>query len=125
MHTHQHPSELGTDTEYPWFRDGSVPPSREDRIAEALALVALLFSLGIGLVIALLPASAMAATAASPSAQVVDQVSPTLVLQASPPCPASPNAWWAPSRHVPATSSNTGTLASGGTGSVVFTVTVQ
>ena len=49
------------DAEYPWFRDGSVPHSREDLIAEALALVALLFSLGIGLVIAMLPVSAKAA----------------------------------------------------------------
>ncbi len=48
--------------EYPWFRDGSVPQSREDRIAEVLALIALLFSLGIGLVIAMLPVSAKADT---------------------------------------------------------------
>jgi hypothetical protein len=49
------------DNEYPWFRDGSMPRSREDRIAEAVALVALLFSLGVGLVIALLPVSSKAA----------------------------------------------------------------
>ena len=48
------------EAEYPWFRDGSVPHSREDLVAEALALVALLFSLGIGLVIAMLPVSAKA-----------------------------------------------------------------
>ena len=82
MHTHPHLPEVGSDTDTPWFRDGSSPHSREDRIAEALALVALLFSLAIGLVIALLPASAMAATAAAPSGQAAEQVSPTLVLQA-------------------------------------------
>jgi hypothetical protein len=43
-----------------WFRDGSVRHSREDRLAKAFALVALLFSLSIGLVIALLPVSAQA-----------------------------------------------------------------
>ena len=82
MHTHQPFSEDPSDIEYPWFRDGSVPHSREDRIAEALALVALLFSLGIGLVIALLPASARAATAAAPSGQRAEPVAPTLVLSA-------------------------------------------
>jgi hypothetical protein len=55
------------DAEYPWFRDGSVPHSREDLVAEALALVALLFSLGIGLVIAMLPVSPKAAEPAVPS----------------------------------------------------------
>ena len=62
------------DDQYAWFRDGSLPSSREDRIAEALALLALLFSLGIGLVIALLPVSAQAATPAD--------AAPTLVLTA-------------------------------------------
>jgi hypothetical protein len=55
----------GPDDDYAWFRDGSLPPSRDDRIAEAVALVALLFSLGIGLVIALLPVSSRAAEAAT------------------------------------------------------------
>ena len=64
------------DAEYAWFRDGSVPHSREDLIAEALALVALLFSLGIGLVIAMLPVSAKAAEPAvasfeQPALQIV------------------------------------------------------
>jgi hypothetical protein len=58
--------------EMAWFRDANLPHSREDMIAEAIALVALLFALGIGLVIALLPASAKAATpiatAAAPAA---------------------------------------------------------
>ena len=54
----------GSDGEYAWFRDGSVPHSREDRIAEALAMIALVFSLGIGLVIALLPVSGQAAMTA-------------------------------------------------------------
>ena len=56
------------DDDYKWFREGSVPHSREDRIAEALALIALVFSLGIGLVIALLPVSADAATRAAATA---------------------------------------------------------
>lgn len=72
-----------TDHEYAWFRDGSVPHSREDRIAEALALVALIFSLGIGLVIALLPVSAKAAATAEAAA-------PTLVLSAFKVVPAQP-----------------------------------
>ena len=52
------------DDGYAWLRDGSVPHSREDRIAETLAMIALVFSLGIGLVIALLPVSGQAAMAA-------------------------------------------------------------
>ncbi len=52
------------DDDYPWLRDGSVPHSREDLVAEALALIALIFSVGIGLVIALLPVSATAVTPA-------------------------------------------------------------
>jgi hypothetical protein len=55
------------DGEYAWFRDGSVPHSREDRIAEALATIALVFSLGIGLVIALLPVSGQAALMVEPA----------------------------------------------------------
>ena len=47
--------------DYAWLREGSMPQSREDRIAEILALVALLFSMGIGLLIALLPVPAQAA----------------------------------------------------------------
>ncbi len=58
------------DAGYAWFRNGSVPHSREDRIAEALALVALLFSLGIGLVIALLPVTGQAAEPAAPSLEL-------------------------------------------------------
>ena len=49
---------IGVDDEYAWLRDGSMPYSREDRIAEAVALIALIFSLGVGVVIALLPVSA-------------------------------------------------------------------
>jgi hypothetical protein len=52
------------DDGYAWFRDGSVPHSREDRIAEALAMIALVFSLVIGLVIALLPVSGQVAVTA-------------------------------------------------------------
>lgn len=65
------------DNEYAWFGDGSVPHSREDRIAEAVALVALLFSLAIGLVIALLPASAKAAESIE---QAAGSGKPSLVL---------------------------------------------
>jgi hypothetical protein len=45
------------DSEYLWLRDGDLPRTREDRVAEGVALVALLFSLGIGLMIAMLPVS--------------------------------------------------------------------
>ena len=53
-------SPHGGDSGYAWFDEGSLPHSREDRVAEALALIALLFSLGIGLAIAMLPTSAQA-----------------------------------------------------------------
>ena len=59
-----------TDDDYAWFREGNLPLSREDRIAEAVALIALLFSLGIGLVIALLPVSAKAAEPATSSREL-------------------------------------------------------
>ncbi len=71
------------DDDFAWLREGGVPHSREDRIAEALALIALLFSLCIGLVIALLPVSARAATAAEPAA-------PSLLLAAFKIVPAQP-----------------------------------
>ena len=54
----QHPIQL--DDDYAWLREGSLPQSREDRIAEAVALVALVFSLVAGLMIAMLPVSANA-----------------------------------------------------------------
>ena len=60
----------GPDNDYAWFREGSVPLSREDRVAEVVALIALLFSLGIGLVIALLPVSAKAAEPAAASLEL-------------------------------------------------------
>ena len=53
------------DAGYAWMRDGSMPHTREDLIAEAVALVALLFSVAVGLVIALLPVSARAAAPVS------------------------------------------------------------
>ncbi|HEY9024976.1 MAG TPA: hypothetical protein VIP05_11795 [Burkholderiaceae bacterium] len=56
MHAH-HPAPQAPESEFLWLRDGNLPSSREDRVAEAIALFALLFSLGIGLVIALLPVS--------------------------------------------------------------------
>ena len=57
------PRAIRTDDQYAWFADGSLPHSRGDRIAEAVALAALVFSLGIGLVIAMLPVSALADSA--------------------------------------------------------------
>jgi hypothetical protein len=51
------------DNGFAWLRDGSARRLREDRIAEAVALAALLFSLGVGFVIALLPVSVEAAAA--------------------------------------------------------------
>lgn len=51
----------GPESEYLWLREGSLPHSDEDRVTEFIALIALLFSLSIGLVIALLPVSAVAA----------------------------------------------------------------
>jgi hypothetical protein len=70
MNTDKASLDASADNEYPWFRDGSLPHSREDRIAEAVALVALLFSLGVGLVIALLPVSAKAATPGAASTAI-------------------------------------------------------
>ena len=60
--TAQQPVQV--DTEYAWLHEGSLPHSREDRIAEAVALVALVFSLAAGLMIAMLPVSANAGDAA-------------------------------------------------------------
>ncbi len=45
----------GAERDYPWLHDGDVAPTLDDRIAEAIALAALVFSLGVGLVIALMP----------------------------------------------------------------------
>ena len=86
--------------EYAWFREGSVPHSREDRIAEAVALIALLFSLGIGLVIALMPVSASAATVAATAASA-----PSLELSAFKIVPAQPGR---PERLVAATEAHAG-----------------
>jgi hypothetical protein len=61
---HAHKQDAG----YAWMRDGSMPHTREDLVAEAIALLALLFSLMIGFVIATLPVSANAATPAAPAA---------------------------------------------------------
>ena len=55
------------DAGYAWLHDGNMPRTREDVIAEVVALIALLFSLGIGLLIAMLPVSA---TAAAPSREL-------------------------------------------------------
>jgi len=58
MHDDDAITAASPDSEYLWLRDGTLPPAREDRIAEAVALAALVFSLGIGLVIAMLPVAA-------------------------------------------------------------------
>jgi len=55
--------QAGPDSEYLWLHEGSLARRREDRITEAVAVIALLFSLSVGLVIALLPVSAKAAAA--------------------------------------------------------------
>ena len=63
--------EALADSEHSWFEDGAVPRSREDRVAEAVAVIALVVSLGIGLLIALLPVGVRAATpAAAPSLEL-------------------------------------------------------
>lgn len=87
------------DNEYAWFREGSLPHAREDFIAEALALVALLFALGIGLVIAMLPMPGRAATLDTAPA------GPTLVLSAFKVVPA---ALGKPERLEPATEARAG-----------------
>jgi hypothetical protein len=88
--------QAGTDDGYAWLREGNLPVSREDRIAEAVALIALLFSLGIGLVIALLPVSAKAAEPVAASLELSafeivfaasDPPSRTLLLATPPPMP--------------------------------------
>ena len=98
MNTRNAAPQAGSDSEYAWLRDGSMPHTREDRIAEAVALIALLFSLGIGLVIALLPVPAKAAAA--------DEVKlPSLELSAFRVVPATPGH---PEQLVPATEARAG-----------------
>ena len=102
MSTDQAPQAAAStprNSEYAWFRDGNLPHSREDMIAEAVALVALLFSLGIGLVIALLPVSVKAAT------PPVAAPAPALQLQAFKIVPAAPGR---PEQRVPATEAHAG-----------------
>jgi quinol-cytochrome oxidoreductase complex cytochrome b subunit len=69
MNSHHHTAQAAND-EYPWLHDGSVPHSREDRVAEALALIALVFALCVGVVIALLPVSAAAASSGASSLEL-------------------------------------------------------
>jgi hypothetical protein len=59
------PTAPAVDEEFSWLREGNMPQSREDRVAEAVALIALIFSLGVGLVIAMLPVSAQAGMTAA------------------------------------------------------------
>jgi len=67
MHDDDAAPHAGPQSEYLWLRDGSLPHGREDRVAEAIALAALVFSLAIGLVIATLPVQDTAADAAQVS----------------------------------------------------------
>jgi hypothetical protein len=55
MNTQTPSPAAGAERSYAWLHDGDVAPTLDDRIAEAIALAALVFSLGVGLVIALLP----------------------------------------------------------------------
>ena len=87
MHNDDATPSTRSDDEYAWMRDGGVPNSREDLVAEVLALLALVFSLGIGLVIALLPVSAKASTASPPAA--VSRLIPALRIVPAPPYPAA------------------------------------
>ena len=45
------------EADYPWLKQA---PTREDRIAETVAIIALVFAIGVGLVIALLPVTVKA-----------------------------------------------------------------
>jgi len=63
MHIEHAVPQDGQESEYLWLQDSALPRPREDRVAEVVALLALLFSLSVGLVIAMLPVSAKAAAA--------------------------------------------------------------
>jgi hypothetical protein len=65
MHARPLSPAIDPHDEYAWLQEGSLPRSREDRVVEAVALLALVFSLSAGLMIALLPVSAQALPAAS------------------------------------------------------------
>ena len=71
MNSRNAPPPSAHDDDFAWLDEGSLPVTREDRVAEALALLALLFSLCAGLVIAVLPVSARAAEAAAPSLELL------------------------------------------------------
>ena len=64
--------------EYEWLRDGAMARTRGDLVAEAAALVIMLVALAIGLVIAMLPATAQAA----PGAPAAAASAPSLELAA-------------------------------------------
>jgi len=55
--------QAGPPSEFLWLRESGLLRPREDRFTEAIALLALLFSLSVGLVIAMLPVSAKATAA--------------------------------------------------------------
>ncbi len=94
------------DTGYAWLRDGNMPHTREDLIAEVVALIALLFSLGIGLLIAMLPVSAKAATpAVAAAAPAAAASAPSLELAAFKIVPATQGK---PERLVPAADARAG-----------------
>ncbi len=65
MKSNQFRHDRAQDAEPAWFENGNLPHSREDRIAEAVAVLALVVSLGVGLLIALLPTTVRAAAAAA------------------------------------------------------------
>jgi hypothetical protein len=66
-----------SDDAYPWLREGSMPRSREELVAEVLAMVALTFSVGFGLLIALLPVSSQPPLAGPTVARVAAIVAPS------------------------------------------------
>lgn len=67
--------------DYAWCRDGSLPHARHDRIAEAIAMGALIFALFVGLAIAVLPVGARAASTAVHDVQDVRAGTPTPSLE--------------------------------------------
>jgi hypothetical protein len=83
MKTQNASPAAGSERGYPWLRDGDVAPTRDDRIAEAIALVALIFSLSVGMVIAMLPVAGGPVERLSPQREWSDgATAPALPAQA-------------------------------------------
>jgi hypothetical protein len=61
MNDDKAPPRAAIESGFAWLAEGSMPQSREDRVAEVVALIALVFSLGVGVLIAMLPTSSPAA----------------------------------------------------------------